>query len=272
MKGICKSNLAIVAASGITLVLVFAACLYIFRDWYENWKNEKIILYQGDCNVAVIPIIGDIIVDTTAGYYDLTTGADLILEEIDQAERNKKIKGVLFTIESSGGSLVGGEMIMNAIKQLSKPSIVVVQDAADSSAYMLATGAQHIIASNFSEVGSIGVTESYLANVSQDNKVGTTFEQLSSGPYKDMMNPDKPLTDSERALVYRDLKIYHNWFVALVASNRNLPIDQVQKLADGSTLPGELALKAGLIDELGDQNTAKVWLEKKIGKKVEWCK
>ena len=33
------------------------------------------------------------------------------------------------------------------------------------------------------------------------NNSGTVYEQLSSGPYKDMLSPDKPLTAAERDLV-----------------------------------------------------------------------
>ena len=58
----------------------------------------------------------------------------------------------------------------------------------------------------------------------------------------------------------RDLMTYHNEFVKLVAENRKLPIDDVAKLADGSSLPGALALEHKLIDALGDQETARDWM------------
>ena len=68
------------------------------------------------------------------------------------------------------------------------------------------------------------------------------------------------------------MQAYSQWFIQLVSQNRKLPVAEVQKLADGSTLPGELALKAGLIDELGDQQTAGEWLNGPIGGVATFCK
>jgi protease-4 len=96
-------------------------------------------------------------------------------------------------------------------------------------------------------------------------KEGLRFVSLSSGKYKDYGNPDKPLTAEERALLERDLKIYHDQFIKEVSENRNLPIEDVAKLADGSSMPGELALHNKLIDALGDQETARAWFAEQLG-------
>ena len=50
-----------------------------------------------------------------------------------------------------------------------------------------------------------------------------------------------------------------------VSENRNLPIEDVAKLADGSSMPGELALKNKLIDAIGDQETARAWFAGEFG-------
>lgn len=268
MKDSLKRPLVIILTIGITLLVVFTVGLHIFG----NWQNQTQSIYSSDCNIAVIPILGEITASEDDGTTAPTTAADTVIEALRQAEADNNIKGVLIRIDSGGGSAANGEAMTNTLKRFTKPSVALIRSIGASSAYMTATGAQHIIASHFSIVGSIGVTESYLSNAAQNAKDGITFEQLSSGPYKDMLNPDKPLTDAERGLIERDLKIGRDWFVHLVSQNRSLPLDQVEKLADGSALPGELALKAGLIDELGDQETAKVWIEKKIGGKVVWCK
>ena len=65
-------------------------------------------------------------------------------------------------------------------------------------------------------------------------------------------------------MIERDLKIYHEQFVKEVAENRNLPIEQVAKLADGSSMPGTLALENNLVDSLGDQETARVWFAEQL--------
>jgi protease-4 len=61
------------------------------------------------------------------------------------------------------------------------------------------------------------------------------------------------------------LKIYHDEFVKQVAENRGMPIEDVMTLADGSTMPGSLALEAGLIDSLGDRETVREWFAQELG-------
>ena len=116
---------------------------------------------------------------------------------------------------------------------------------------------------------------SYLDYSSQDQKEGLNFVSLASGKYKDYMNPDKPLTAEERALIERDIKIVFEQFTKEVATNRGLSLDAVTKLADGSAMPGSLALQNKLIDQLGDQETARAWFAIKLGMKekdIVFCK
>jgi len=125
-----------------------------------------------------------------------------------------------------------------------------------------------------SEIGSIGVNMSYLDKTAKNAKNGLRYVSLASARFKDYGSPDKPLTFAERTLLERDLKIYHEQFVKEVAENRNLPIEQVAKLADGSSMPGALALENKLIDFLGDQETARDWLAEKLEispKEVVFC-
>lgn len=93
---------------------------------------------------------------------------------------------------------------------------------------------------------------------------GIEYISLSSGKFKDYMNPDKELTTEERALLERDLAIWHDEFVKQVATNRNLPIEDVTKLADGSSLPSKLALEAKLIDTIGDKETVRNWFAEQL--------
>lgn len=129
----------------------------------------------------------------------------------------------------------------------------------------MATGADTIIASPFSDVGSIGVTMSYLDYTQQNRAEGIEFVSLSSAKFKDYGSPDKIMTAEERSLLERDLKIYHDEFVKQVAENRDMSLEDVEKLADGSTMPGSLALEAGLIDSLGDRETVREWFAQELG-------
>jgi len=190
---------------------------------------------------------------------------------IKKADEDDTVKYVVVEIDSPGGSPVAGLEIMNALKKSKKPVVVLGRGIMASAAYMGATGAQTIFASPFTEVGSIGVTASYLDNTAKNKKDGLTYVDLSVGKYKDTYNPDRPLTSDEKILIMRDVNLIHEGFIKTVAENRKLDIAKVRQLADGSTMLGEAAVKNGLIDRVGDMYDVESFLDEKIGKKADIC-
>ena len=56
-----------------------------------------------------------------------------------------------------------------------------------------------------------------------------------------------------------------------MATNRNLSFNTVSNIADGSTVLGAKAKELGLIDEIGDLNSAENYLSEKIGVKTHVC-
>jgi len=151
------------------------------------------------------------------------------------------------------------------LKNSRLPNVALIREIGTSGAYLAATGADTIYASPFSDVGGIGITMSYLDNSQKNSFEGLQYQELTSAPFKDYGSPDKPLTEAERALFQRDLAEYHNTFVAQVASNRNISTTEVERLADGSALPGTLALEEGLIDHLGNQESTRSWFAEQLG-------
>jgi protease IV len=69
----------------------------------------------------------------------------------------------------------------------------------------------------------------------------------------------------------RDVKIIHNNFIDLVAEYRKLDVEQVRKLADGSTMLGEMALANGLIDEIGSHAEVNDYLKELLGEEISIC-
>ncbi|MFA6278703.1 MAG: S49 family peptidase [Candidatus Paceibacterota bacterium] len=204
-------------------------------------------------------------------YCDTITSSEDVIWAIEEASSNSQIKALVLEIDSGGGSPVAADEIASAVKNFGKPSIAWVRESADSAAYWIASAADTIIASENSDVGGIGVTTSYVDNAKQNLKDGLTYNQLTAGLYKDMGSSDKPLTATERSLIQRDLDILHQNFINAVATNRNLSVAKVTALADGSTMLGAMALRNGLIDQLGTK--AEVWqkLESDIGETPDVC-
>ena len=230
-----------------------------------------------DCNVYGINLHGEIVTYSPPESYsqgELITdqiSSDYIYRLVEAAQKSNGVKAIAVEIDSYGGSGVAGEEIMRAFKDSTKPVTVFIRELGLSAAYLAATGAETIFASKFSNVGSIGVTASYLQETDKNKKDGLTYVDLSSAKYKDSGNPSRPISAEERAIMMRDIKIGHENFVNIVAENRNLTLEAVRKLADGSSVMGEQAIKDGLIDKIGSLPDVESYLTKKLGEKANIC-
>jgi len=265
-------------AIGVLLVIIFWSALSYFGIFYaKEYLASESVAGEG-CNVAGINLRGDVVTyhsndsfNDQGGLIFDQTSADEVMRVMRETQADDSIKAVMVEIDSAGGSPVGGEEIMKALKDSPKPVVAYIRNVGASSAYLAATGADTIFASRFSDVGSIGMTMSYLQETERDKKAGLTYIDLSSGKYKDSGNPSRPLSTEEKQLFMRDIRIGHEHFVKMVAENRRLDIAKVRGLADGSSLTGEFAKKAGLIDEIGTSSDVKKFLSEKIGEPVDIC-
>ena len=194
-----------------------------------------------------------------------------IVYYINEAEKDENIKAIVLEIDSGGGGAVAAEEVENALRRASKPTVALIRESGMSAAYWAATGADVIFASKNSDVGSIGVTMSYLDNTKYNQKEGYTYNQLSTGKFKDTLDPDKPLTYEEKQWLQEYLNILLGNFVDVVAENRNLEVAKVSVIANNGEVLGDEALELGLIDRIGDIHDVKNYLAEVIEEEVELC-
>lgn len=267
----------------ITILVLFFAFSIASQAVYDSFKSEETFSDSGSddnssCNVlginlhgmlaTYIPVQGS--ADDPEEYqaqYGDAVGSEDVVSSILSADQDDSIKAILMEVDSGGGYPVAGEEIANALKKSTKPTVVVIRQSGMSAAYWASTGAKQIFASKNSDVGSIGVTASYLEEVSKDKK----YIELSSGKYKDTGSPEKPISEDEKALLMRDVKITYENFIDAVAANRNIPVEQVRAIADGSSVLGEKAKELKLIDQIGGWTEAENYIEQQIGEKPEVC-
>src|SRR3989344_3648971 len=110
---------------------------------------------------------------------DTITSAEDVMWALQWVSDNSNIKAVVLQIDSGGGSPVAAEEIAAELKSLGKPSIAWIRERAGSAAYWIASAATTVIASEGSDVGSIGVTTSYLDNTKRNTTDGLTYNQLT---------------------------------------------------------------------------------------------
>ena len=119
--------------------------------------------------------------------YDHVTSEEVVWS-IKSANNDPELKAILLEVDSGGGSPVAGEEIANAIKASKKPVVAFIRDVGASSAYWAISSADRIFASANSDVGSIGVTMSYLSKVEKNKKEGLSYIEINSGKFKEKSN------------------------------------------------------------------------------------
>lgn len=240
-------------------------------------KRNLAVNSEDSCNVVGINLHGTLLTyipdhaeNDSYFDYDVSSSEDIVWT-IKNANDEEWISSIIIEVDSGGGSSIAGEEVAEAIKSSEKPVVAFIRQTGASGAYWAISSADSIFASKNSDVGSIGVTGSYLSRGKKNEKDGYTYEDLSAGKFKDSGSTDKPLTKEERELFMRDINIIYENFIEAVSQNRNIPMDKVRKLADGSTVLGVRAKELGLIDEIGGINEVEEYLEDITGEKPEIC-
>jgi protease-4 len=180
------------------------------------------------------------------------------LKSLRAFRKDANVKAVLVRIDSPGGGIAPSQELYRELRRVAeeKPVVSSLGAVAASGGYYVATATQRIISNPGTITGSIGVI-SYFPNLKDlFEKIGFQSVIIKSGRYKDVGNPGREMTQQEKELIQTTIDEAHRQFVADVAQGRKIPEENVREIADGRILMGEMALKLGLVDELGNLEDA----------------
>jgi protease-4 len=90
-------------------------------------------------------------------------------------------------------------------------------------------------------------------------KLGIQLEIFKGGKYKDMYWGFRELTPEEEEIMQGMVDEYYEQFIDVVAEGRERSREEVRNLATGQIYTGTKAKELGLVDELGDLDTAINW-------------
>jgi protease IV len=213
------------------------------------------------------PYIARITIDDVI---DRNTEREEILREL---AADKNVSAVILTLNSPGGSAVGGETLYKAIKELNtkKPVVTVMDSIATSAAYLAPLGTRQIFAQQGTITGSIGVIMQ-MPNVKElTDKWGIKFDFVKTSPLKGSPIPFEDRNPEALAVLDRMVQDFYKYFIAIVAIERKLPPEEVLKLANGSVYSGAEAQRLKLVDQIGGEPEAKNWLieNEKLAKDIK---
>ncbi len=183
-----------------------------------------------------------------------------VLKAINQIEE-REFPALLLRIDSPGGTVGDSQEIHGALLRLREKGCHVIASFGNVSAsggIYIGVGADKIVANPGTITGSIGVIlrGNNLSKLLE--KIGIKFETVKSGIFKDILSPDRSLTNEERALLQSLIDSSYKQFVSVVAKGRGLSEDAVKEFADGRVFTGEQAKELGLVDALGDEEDARL--------------
>lgn len=183
-------------------------------------------------------------------------------EALVKLRDNPAVKALIVHVNSPGGSVVGGEVLYQRLRDVAarKPVVAVMGTVAASGGYMAALGADRILARQGTVTGSIGVIMQTTEVTGLLQKLGIEAEAIKSSPLKAVPSPFEPLTEEGREVTRRVVLDMYEMFVDMVAQRRELPRGRAVQLADGRVYTGRQAVETKLIDGIGGEAEARDWL------------
>jgi len=194
-----------------------------------------------------------------------------LVRQLRAARADKRALGVILDIDSPGGSALASDLIHREVLRLAekKPVVALFGAVAASGGYYVAAPAHAIVAAATTITGSIGVISARLDASALLERLGVRSHTLRRAPHSDLLDPSRPSTEAERALMDRELHVAYEGFVRRVADGRGLSFDQVHELAQGRVWSGVDAHAHGLVDHLGGLAEVRQVFAERLGLSLE---
>jgi len=190
----------------------------------------------------------------------MTMGADTVAAAFRDAIDDRRVEAIIFRVDSPGGSYVASDTIRRETiraREADKPVIVSMGNLAGSGGYFVALDADRIVAQPGTITASIGVLGGKMVTRGVWSKVGISWDAVETSDHASMWSPRIDFDDGSWARFEAGLDRIYEDFTSRVALGRDLPLEEVQRIAKGRIWSGQQAIELGLVDELGGLDVAK---------------
>jgi protease IV len=207
-----------------------AVCIAVLAGGIGLFLGSRGFDFGNGPGVAVLDISG------------LILDSEGVLDALETLTGNPDTKALVVRVDSPGGAFTPAEEIFTALKRTAESGIPVVasvgSDAA-SGGYYLCLAAERIFANKTSLTGSIGTfMESWSAH-DLLQKLGVTFNLVSTGEFKGMGLPtEPPLNDRQKEMLQGFVNDCTGVFVETISAQRRLDMEKARGLADGRVFTG----------------------------------
>lgn len=219
-----------------------------------NVKDGKV---EGS-EIAVYYAEGDIVQDPKAATMfgnNNYIASRKVCKDLEDLMNDDDVKAVVVRINSGGGDAYASEQMWHQMSELRKvkPVVVSMGDYAASGAYYMSAPASWIVAQPNTLTGSIGifaVIPDFSGLVT--SKLGVRFDEVKTNRNSTFGNlMARPFNAEEKAMLQASVNRGYSLFRQRVADGRRLPVESVEKIAQGRVWIATDALNIKLVDQLG---------------------
>lgn len=226
-----------------------------FNDYLK--VNKPVIPFENPNSdkIAIIVAKGNIL---DGNQKPGTIGGTSTANLLRKAREDDSVKAVVLRVDSPGGSAYASEIIRQEVEQLKaagKPVIASMGTYAASGGYWISASADKIIASPSTITGSIGIFGLLMTFEESLAKLGINTDGVGTTDLGGF-GLTRPLDDNIAKLIQLNINRGYQDFIQLVADNRNMSLAEVDAIAQGRVWSGSKAKELGLVDELGNLQTA----------------
>ncbi len=233
----------------LSSISIFLIVLLALSNFFTKIENKKIFIHTaGDVNshnkIAVLKLVGPILNEPSIiSDYKLFNNINIIyvnkIKKILNELESEKIKGLIISINSPGGSVSASFNLYNLFNQFkiknNIPLFFHANELMASGAYWAALSGNKIFANYGSLIGSIGVKvpdwiyfdeplviSSGLLGNSVATKNGIKKYSNIAGNSKDIYDPFRPPTKNEKIDLHNAVQNIYDDFVNKVSSSRKI--------------------------------------------------
>lgn len=219
-----------------------------------NVKGGKV---EGS-EIAVYYAEGDIVQDPKAATMfgnNNYIASRKVCKDLEDLMNDDDVKAVVVRINSGGGDAYASEQMWHQMSELRKvkPVVVSMGDYAASGAYYMSAPASWIVAQPNTLTGSIGIF-AVIPDLSGlvTTKLGVRFDEVKTNRNSNFGNlMARPFNAEEKAMLQASVNRGYSLFRQRVAEGRRLPVESVEKIAQGRVWLATDALNIKLVDQLG---------------------
>ena len=251
-----KNNYFIAALLTAILITGCAGPKVNFFNTVPDPLKEYTLEGTGSDKVLLISVSGMI---SDSPKKDIISTSPSLVEEvvaqINKAAQDKKIKAIVFKVNSPGGTITASDILYHEISVYKEKTGVKIaismMDVAASGAYYISLPADFIMAHPTTITGSVGV-------ISLQPKVGGLMEKIGLGvavqkfgKHKDMGSPFRESSPEEQILLQKTVNDFGERFIGLVKKHRKLTPTALAEVSTARIFLADEALQLGLIDKIG---------------------